>query len=259
VQDAELSAKDAQIAALIARFAQFDEAAAARVDSQTVKQEPRETERPRKKRSRQGTSLQRHCIITVALCYYSRCEHRAIIQFTSHYNDAVSTCAVAEVALEQSGINTEALKVRVKAEPTAAAEEEEEVAPAAAVQHLLLANSIEQDESHDEHLGTNTLALKVASLHFAEIACSMLTTIAIIACASAMQYSNDPFCRVACSCICYIQLYFYEVYCSTSADMMLCCCYKGVKSTELSINAAYADKYSDCLCDTQMTLMLKLQ
>eukprot|EP00953_Heterococcus_sp_UTEX-ZZ885_P025826 14009-Heterococcus_DN1.PRE.1 len=80
-KDAELAAKDEQIAALIARFAQFEAASAATVDSHhTVKQEPQEVERSRKKRPRQ----------------------------------------VSEDAAEHSDGVAEAAKVRVNAEPTAA-------------------------------------------------------------------------------------------------------------------------------------------
>jgi chromosome segregation ATPase len=83
VKDTELAAKDEQIAALIARFAQFEEAATATGDShQTVKQEPQEAERPRKKRPRQGITHQHHYNI-ISYCNFqirhashkSSCKH----------------------------------------------------------------------------------------------------------------------------------------------------------------------------------------
>ena len=58
-------------------------------------------------------------------------------------------CAAAEAALEVIDVDAETLETEVNTESTAVAEESP-----SAVQSLQLANSIEQDESHDEHSGT---------------------------------------------------------------------------------------------------------
>jgi chromosome segregation ATPase len=92
-KDAELAAKDEQIAALIARFAQFEEAATATGDShQTVKQEPQEAERPRKKRPRQGFTHQ-HLYNIISYCdvqmryasHKSSCKH-CVPSHSHNYN-----------------------------------------------------------------------------------------------------------------------------------------------------------------------------
>jgi hypothetical protein len=64
-------------------------------------------------------------------------------------------CAVSEDVAEHSDGVAEAANVRVKPEPTAAFIGE----AVKAVQHLPQANSIEHDDSHDEHSGMYTVPL----------------------------------------------------------------------------------------------------